>query len=163
MATIRDMMPAFGLLQPTSLDEALELVNEHGKRAWVLAGGLDSMDWFKDRIKRPDVVIDLTAVAELRGIREADGGLEIGALTTLTEVERHAGVRSSFSLLAESARVVATPQIRNQGTLGGNLAQDTRCWYYRSGWPCYRAGGNVCYAAAPRMQCSRFMARGAAA
>lgn len=150
MATIRDMMPAFGLLQPTSLEDALELVNEHGRRAWVLAGGLDSMDWFKDRVKRPDVVIDLTGLAELRGIRDAEGGLEIGALTTLTEVERHAGVRSAFPLLAEAARAVATPQIRNQGTLGGNLAQDTRCWYYRSGWPCYRAGGNVCYAAAPQ-------------
>lgn len=150
MATIRDMIPAFGLLQPASLEDALELVNEHGRKGWVLAGGLDSMDWLKDRIKRPDVVVDLSGLAELRGIRGAQGGLEIGALTTLTEVERHAGVRSAYPLLAEAARAVATPQIRNQGTLGGNLSQDTRCWYYRSGWPCYRAGGNVCYASAPQ-------------
>jgi xanthine dehydrogenase YagS FAD-binding subunit len=150
MATIRDMMPAFGLFQPASLEDALELVNEHGRKAWVLAGGQDSMDWFKDRIKRPDVVIDLSGIGELQGIRDTGGGLEIGALTTLTAVERHAAVRSAFPLLADAARAVATPQIRNQGTLGGNLSQDTRCWYYRSGWPCYRAGGNVCYAAAPQ-------------
>lgn len=150
MATIRDMMPAFGLFQPTSLDDALELVNEHGRNAWVMAGGLDSMDWFKDRIKRPEVVIDLGGVDELRGIREHDGGFEIGALTSLTEVERHGGIRSGFPMLADAARAVATPQIRHQGTLGGNLSQDTRCWYYRSGWPCYRAGGNICYASAPQ-------------
>lgn len=150
MATIRDMMPAFGLFQPTSLDDALELVNEHGRSAWVLAGGLDSMDWFKDRVKRPEVVIDLGGVDELRGIRESGGGFAIGAMTSLTDVERHPGIRGAFPLLAEAARAVATPQIRHQGTLGGNLSQDTRCWYYRSGWPCYRAGGNVCYASAPQ-------------
>ena len=150
MATIRDMMPAFGLFQPTSLDDALELVNDHGRNAWVMAGGLDSMDWFKDRIKRPDAVIDLGGVPELHGIRDVDGGVEIGSMTSLTEVERHAGVRAGFSLLSDAARAVATPQIRNQGTVGGNLSQDTRCWYYRSGWPCYRAGGNTCYASAPQ-------------
>ena len=150
MATIRDMIPAFGLFQPTSVEDALELVNDHGRKAWVLAGGLDSMDWFKDRIKRPEVVIDLGAIDELRGVRESAGALEIGALTTLTEVERSERIRSDFPLLAEAARHVATPQIRNQGTLGGNVSQDTRCWYYRSGWPCYRAGGNTCYASAPQ-------------
>jgi xanthine dehydrogenase YagS FAD-binding subunit len=70
-------------------------------------------------------------------------------MSTLTEVINHARVRSEFSLLATAADHVATPQIRNQGTLGGNVSQDTRCWYYRSGWPCYRAGGNTCYASAP--------------
>lgn len=150
MATIRDMMPAFALFQPTSVEDALELVNDHGRKAWVLAGGLDSMDWFKERIKRPEAVIDLGGVAELRGVRDNAGVLEIGALTSLTEVERHERVRAEFPLLGEAARHVATPQIRNQGTLGGNVSQDTRCWYYRSGWPCYRAGGNTCYASAPQ-------------
>ncbi|HSG10100.1 MAG TPA: xanthine dehydrogenase family protein subunit M [Longimicrobiales bacterium] len=150
MATIRDMIPAFGLFQPTSVEDALELVNDHGRKAWVLAGGLDSMDWFKDRIKRPEVVIDLGAIDELRGVRETGGALDIGALTTLTALERHDAVQKLFPMLAEAARHVATPQIRNQGTLGGNLSQDTRCWYYRSGWPCYRAGGNTCYASAPQ-------------
>ena len=150
MAKIRDMIPAFELLQPTSVDDALELLDRHRAEAWVLAGGLDSFDWFKDRIKRPEVVVDLGAIPELSGIREVDAGLEIGAMTTLTEIERHARIRSEFSVLSDAAAHVATPQIRNQGTLGGNVSQDTRCWYYRSGWPCYRAGGNTCYAAAPQ-------------
>ena len=115
----------------------------------MLAGGLDTFDWLKDRSKRTSVVIDLSQVAELRGIKEVDGGLEIGALTTLTEVVQHPVVREQFGLLMEAAELVASPQIRNQGTLGGNVSQDTRCWYYRSGWTCYRAGGNICYADTP--------------
>lgn len=150
MATIKDMIPAFDLLQPTSVPDALELLAEHRGEAWVLAGGLDTFDWLKDRIKRPRVVVDLGGIAELKGIRDAEGGLEIGAMTTLTEIVRHPRVRAEYALLANAAEHVATPQIRNQGTVGGNVSQDTRCWYYRSGWPCYRAGGNTCYAAAPR-------------
>ncbi len=78
-----------------------------------------------------------------------NGGLEIGATTPLTEVVQHPVVREKFGLLMEAAELVASPQIRNQGTLGGNMSQDTRCWYYRSGWSCYRAGGNICYADTP--------------
>jgi xanthine dehydrogenase YagS FAD-binding subunit len=115
----------------------------------VLAGGMDSFDWLKDRSKRVAVVVDLSQIAALRGIKEVDGGLEIGALTTLTEVTQHAGIREKFGILSEAAGLVASPQIRNQGTLGGNVSQDARCWYYRAGWPCYRAGGNICYADTP--------------
>ncbi len=150
MAKIRDMIPGFELLQPTSTEAALDLLDQHREQAWVLAGGLDSFDWFKDRIKRPSVVVDLGGIEELRGIRDIDNGFEIGAMTTLTDLVRHDGIRSQFSVVADAAEHVATPQIRNQGTLGGNVGQDTRCWYYRSGWPCYRAGGNTCYAAAPQ-------------
>ena len=151
MAIIRDMIPGFDLFQPANVDDALALMAQHGKDGWVMAGGLDSFDWFKDRIKRPTAVIELGAIEELREIREAeDGGLEIGAMASLTDVARHPVVRDRYGLLAEAAGLVATPQIRNQGTLGGNLCQDTRCWYYRGGWPCYRAGGNTCYAAAPQ-------------
>jgi xanthine dehydrogenase YagS FAD-binding subunit len=115
----------------------------------VLAGGLDSMDWLKDRLRRPKAVIDLSQIKELVGIKEANGGLEIGAMTPLTEVVKHPVVRDKFGLLMEAAELVASPQIRNQGTLGGNVSQDTRCWYYRGGWNCYRAGGNICYADTP--------------
>jgi xanthine dehydrogenase YagS FAD-binding subunit len=149
MAVIRDMMPAFELYQPTTVDETLALLDRHGSEAWVLAGGMDTFDWLKDRAKRTRVVVDLSQVGELRGIREADGGLEIGATTTLTEVVGHPVVRERYGLLMEAAELVASPQIRNQGTLGGNVSQDTRCWYYRSGWSCYRAGGNICYADTP--------------
>lgn len=150
MAKIRDMIPAFELFQPTTIEAAMDLLDEHRSQGWVLAGGLDSFDWFKDRIKRPSAVIDLGAIPELTGIRDVEGGLEIGAMTTLTEIVRHERIRSEYSVVSTAAEHVATPQIRNQGTLGGNVAQDTRCWYYRSGWPCYRAGGNTCYAAAPQ-------------
>ena len=149
MAVIRDMMPAFELFQPASIDDALALLAKHGANAWVMAGGLDSFDWLKDRTKRTSVVVDLSQVAELRGIKEVNGGLEIGATTPLTEVVNHPVVKDKFALLSQAAEVVASPQIRNQGTLGGNVSQDTRCWYYRSGWSCYRAGGNICYADTP--------------
>src|SRR3954453_3825539 len=149
MAVIRDMMPEFELFQPASIDEALGLLDRHGSNAWVRAGGLDSFDWLKDRTKRPGVVVDLSQVKELHGIREVNGGLEIGATTPLTEVVKHPMVREKFSLLMEAAELVASPQIRNQGTIGGNVSQDTRCWYYRGGWTCYRAGGNICYADTP--------------
>jgi len=149
MAVIRDVMPAFELFQPATVDETLGLLERYGADAWVMAGGLDTFDWLKDRIKRPAVVVDLSQMKELRGIREVGGGLEIGALTTLTEVVGHPVVRARFGLLAQAAELVASPQIRNQGTIGGNVSQDTRCWYYRSGWSCYRAGGNICYADSP--------------
>ena len=149
MAVIRDMMPAFELFQPASINDTLALLAKHGANAWVMAGGLDSFDWLKDRTKRTSVVVDLSQVAELRGIKEVNGGLEIGATTPLTEVVNHPVVKDKFAILSQAAETVASPQIRNQGTLGGNVSQDTRCWYYRSGWSCYRAGGNICYADTP--------------
>jgi len=149
MAVIRDIIPAFELFQPASVDDAVRLVDKYRDDYWVLAGGLDSMDWLKDRLRRPRYVIDLSQVKELVGIKEVNGGLEIGAMTPLTAVASSAAVREKFGLLAEAAGLVATPQIRNQGTLGGNVSQDTRCWYYRGGWTCYRAGGNICYADTP--------------
>jgi xanthine dehydrogenase YagS FAD-binding subunit len=149
MAVIRDVMPSFELLQPTSTAEAQSLLEQNGSDGWALAGGLDSFDWLKDRIKRPKTVIDLSGVDELRGIRTTNDGIEIGAMTTLTEVAQHPVIREKYSILAQAAEVVASLQIRNQGTLGGNVSQDARCWYYRAGWPCYRAGGNICYADTP--------------
>jgi len=149
MAVIRDVMPSFQLLQPTSVDDAQKLLQQHGGDAWVLGGGLDSFDWLKDRIKRPKAVVDLSGIEELRGIRETSDGLEIGAMTTLTEVVRSPIVKQKYGLLSQAAELVASPQIRHQGTLGGNVSQDARCWYYRAGWPCYRAGGNICYADTP--------------
>lgn len=149
MAVIRDVMPAFELFQPATTDDALALLAKYGSDAWVLAGGLDSFDWLKDRIIKPKVVVDMSQASGLRGIKEANGGLEIGAMTTLTEVVRHPLVKEHFGLLAQGAELAASPQIRNQGTIGGNVSQDTRCWYYRSGWKCYRAGGNICFADTP--------------
>jgi xanthine dehydrogenase YagS FAD-binding subunit len=149
MAVIRDVMAAFELLQPTSAADAQKLLQQHGEDAWVMAGGMDTFDWLKDRIRKPKFVVDLSGIEELKGIRTSSDGVEIGATTTLTEVVKHPIIREKYSLLAEAAELVASPQIRNQGTIGGNVSQDARCWYYRAGWPCYRAGGNMCYADTP--------------
>ena len=149
MAVIHDVIPAFELFQPTAVDDALALLTRYGSKAWVLAGGLDSFDWFKDRIKRPEVVVDLSQIRELRGVHANGDGIEIGAMTTLTEVVRDPIVREKYGILPKAAEAAASPQIRNQGTIGGNVSQDARCWYYRGGWPCYRAGGNICYADTP--------------
>lgn len=149
---LRDMMPHFDLFQPDTLDGALELAGQLGEDGWIVGGGQDSWDWLKNRVRRTQAVIDLSGVAQLKGVREHEGGLAIGALTTLTEVEEHPLVRERFGLLASAARRVASPQIRNAGTLGGNISQDTRCWYYRGGVDCYRAGGNMCYADTPEGQ-----------
>ena len=86
MAVIHDMMPAFELFQPASLDDALGLLDRHGADAWVMAGGLDSFDWLKDRIRKPAVVVELGAIDGLRGVKASGDGIEIGAMTTLTPV-----------------------------------------------------------------------------
>jgi xanthine dehydrogenase YagS FAD-binding subunit len=147
----RDMMPSFELYQPDSVEDAVKL-SKDVEKSWLVAGGQDSYDWFKDRAKRPEALIDISGIAALKGVRETAEGLEIGALTTLTEIASHELVLGKYSLLAAAAGRVASPQIRNAGTLGGNLCQDARCWYYRSGVDCYRAGGNTCYADTPQGQ-----------
>jgi xanthine dehydrogenase YagS FAD-binding subunit len=146
---IKDMMPQFDLFQPTQLKDALGLLDSYGKDAWKMAGGYDSLVWFKERIKRPKAVVDLTGIQEMHGIKETPDGVEIGALTTLTEVERNPVIQAKYRLLADAVGKAASPQIRNAGTIGGNASQDARCLYYRYGLPCYRAGGNTCFADTP--------------
>ena len=146
---VKDIMAGFALYQPGNLRDALALLDTVGPGTWKLAGGNDSLVWFKEQIKQPKAVVDLAGLEELRGIRATPGGVEIGALTTLTEVERSPLIREKYRLLADAARAVASPQIRNTGTIGGNAAQDARCPYYRYGLSCYRAGGNICFADTP--------------
>ncbi len=149
MAVIRDVIPQLELFQPGSADDALALLAEHGSDAWVFAGGLDTLDWFKDRVKRPKVVVDLGGIDSLREIRTTADGIEIGAMARLIDVVNNTDIKAQFPALAFAAKSAASPQIRNVGTIGGNIGQDTRCWYYRDGWTCYRAGGNICYASPP--------------
>lgn len=144
-----DVMHSFELFEPASVEEAAKLLKKHGKDAWIIAGGKDSLDWFKDRHKRPSAVIDITRLRLLGGISDKGSHISIGALTTLTEIEENQLLQKHFPLLTEAAGRVASPQIRNSGTMGGNVAQDTRCSYYRDGFPCYRAEGNTCYANTP--------------
>jgi len=144
-----DVMPDVQLYQPAELDDALSLADRYAARGWLLGGGQDTFGWLKDRAKHPQAMIDLNGIEALRGIRESDDGIEIGAATTLRDIIRDQRIKRDYGLLSDAAASVASPQIRNVGTLGGNLAQDARCWYYRRGLSCYRAGGNTCYADTP--------------
>lgn len=149
---IKDVIPGFELFRPKTIDEAVKILGAQKKDAWKLAGGNDSISWMKDRVKRPKSVVDLSSVAGLDGIKETADGIEIGAMATLTAIENNAAIKKSFRLLSDAAGHVASPQIRNTGTIGGNINQDARCWYYRSGLPCYRAGGTTCFADTPEGQ-----------
>lgn len=144
-----DVMPDVQLYQPVELDDALKLTEQLGDEGWLLGGGQDTYGWLKDRAKQPKAMIDLNGIESLNGIRETDDGIEIGATTTLREIIRDERIQRDYGLLASAAGHVASPQIRNVGTLGGNVSQDARCWYYRRGLNCYRAGGNICYADSP--------------
>ena len=146
---VKDIMAPIDLYQPVQLKDAFSLLESFGPDAWKMAGGYDSMDWFKDRIVRPKAVVDLTGIAEMKGIKETADGVEIGALTTLTEIENNTIIKSKYRLLANAVSHVASPQIRNNGTLGGNVSQNARCLYFRYGLPCYRAGGTTCFADTP--------------
>ena len=148
----KDMMRAFELYQPESVENAVGLLGRLGSDGWALAGGNDTLDWFKDRAKYTSSVVDLSGIESLKGIRETADGIEIGALTTLTEIESSPLIQERFGILAQASGRVASPQIRNTGTIGGNVCQDTRCWYYRYGLDCYRAGGTTCYADTPEGQ-----------
>ncbi len=145
-----DVMPNMELYQPVQVEDALEIASRLADRGWLVGGGQDTYGWLKDRAKSIDALIDLSGIESLRGIRETNDGIEIGALTTLTEVINSDIVQQRYALLSDAARQVASPQIRNIGTLGGNVSQDVRCWYYRRGLSCYRAGGNLCYADTPQ-------------
>jgi xanthine dehydrogenase YagS FAD-binding subunit len=143
-------MPNMELYQPVQVEDALEIASRFADRGWLVGGGQDTYGWLKDRAKSVDALIDLSGIESLRGIRETDDGIEIGALTTLTEVINNEIIQQRYSLLSDAAGQVASPQIRNIGTIGGNVSQDVRCWYYRRGLSCYRAGGNLCYADTPQ-------------
>lgn len=136
----------FRLLTPRSVDEAADMAARHWPDAAYLAGGCDLLDQLEHRMIDPHTVIDLKGIASLAAKHTGGGTVRLGALTRLADVERDADLGRSFPALTLAASRVATPQIRNRGTIGGNLLQDSRCPYYRDGFACYRAGGLVCYA-----------------
>jgi xanthine dehydrogenase YagS FAD-binding subunit len=138
------MLPSFAYVRPTSLEEALKHLADGKSR--VHAGGTDLLGCLRDGVFDAPTVVSLSSIAALRGIEETPEGLAVGALTPLSRVAAHPVVRERFTALAEAAAQVASPQLRNQGTLGGNLCQKPRCWYYRGDFACLRKGGDVCYA-----------------
>ena len=140
-------MNPFQYSEPQSLAEAAALLSESD--AHVIAGGSDLLDEVKEGIISPGHVVSLASVPDLAGISETDEGLNIGAMTTIADVAAHPVIRTAYAALAEAAGGLATPQIRNVGTLGGNLNQRPRCWYYRHPLvPCLKKGGDRCYALA---------------
>ena len=139
------MLPKFNYVRPTTINEALAVLND--RPALIHGGGTDLMGCFRDGVVQADTVVSISAIDELKGIRKAsDGGLRIGALTTVADVAAAEPVASSFTALAQAASEVASPQLRNQGTIAGNLCQRPRCWYYRGDFDCLRKGGEICYA-----------------
>ncbi|HOG29909.1 MAG TPA: FAD binding domain-containing protein [Vicinamibacterales bacterium] len=139
------MLRTFAYVRPGSVGEALEQLEERGAR--VHAGGTDLLGCLRDGVFEASKVVSLSRIGELRGITAApDGELRIGALATIAALAAHPAVKERFTALADAASAVASPQLRNQGTLGGNLCQRPRCWYYRGGYDCVRKGGETCYA-----------------
>jgi xanthine dehydrogenase YagS FAD-binding subunit len=141
------MLPSFAYWRPASLADAVD--RAAGDGAVLHAGGTDLLGCLRDGVFTADLLVSLTGLDELVGIRETPGGgLAIGAMTTITEVAEHPQIRERYAVLAQASGEVASPQLRHQGTLGGNLCQKPRCWYYRGDFPCLRKGGDVCYAVA---------------
>jgi xanthine dehydrogenase YagS FAD-binding subunit len=141
------MLPIFDYVRPGSLREALEHGASDG--AVLHAGGTDVLGCLRDGVYSADKVVAIAQLDELRGIETTrDGGLRIGALTTLAEIAAHPLIGERYAVLAQGAASAASPQLRNQGTIGGNLCQRPRCWYFRGEFHCLRKGGEMCYAVA---------------
>jgi xanthine dehydrogenase YagS FAD-binding subunit len=146
-------MKQFDLFEPTSVSEATGLLSQLGPRAKVVAGGSDLLggimkDWVQGKgMPYPEQIIDLTTIPELTGIRTASDGFHIGANTTLTDLVEHQEIGTTVPLLAQAALSIASPLIRNFGTVGGNINQRPRCWFFRGeNFACYKKGGDFCYA-----------------
>jgi len=152
-------LPQFGLLRPKSIEDAVECLASHSVR--IIAGGTDLIPSMRQRLFQPEYVLDLRGIAAMRGISaQPDGGVEIGALTTLRAIERSGFLRQHFVVLAEAAATVASPVLRNMGTIGGNICLDTRClWYNQSlTWRkgcgfCIKKDGDLCHVAPGGTKC----------
>jgi xanthine dehydrogenase YagS FAD-binding subunit len=139
------MLPNFAYARPGSIQEAVNQLSSSGAR--VFAGGTDLLGCLRDSVFDAEKVVSLSNIEDLHGIREtSDGGLRIGAMTTVAEVAASELVQGRYAGLAQAAAEVASPQLRNQGTLGGNLCQRPRCWYFRGDFHCAKKGGDQCYA-----------------
>ena len=140
-------MHPFEYIKARSISEAVKLCSENPGQTKLIAGGTDILAEIKEGVVQPQRVVDLSGIAELHGIRETEEALAIGAMATIDEIARHPGVRLRYAALAEAADGLGTPQIRNLGTLGGNLNQRPRCWYYRHPLTvCLKKGGDRCHA-----------------
>ncbi|HEV8439503.1 MAG TPA: xanthine dehydrogenase family protein subunit M [Methylomirabilota bacterium] len=154
-------LPPFTYLAPVSVDDAVKLMADHGRDAMLVAGGTDLYPNMKRRQFEPKVLVGLRAIKELVGVTgNASGGITIGAGTTLTATSLHAEIAGHYPALATAAGLVSTPQLRNMGTLGGNVCVDTRCNYYNQSYQwrkavnfCMKKDGAICLVAPGSPRC----------
>ncbi|GAB4381180.1 MAG: xanthine dehydrogenase family protein subunit M [Calditrichia bacterium] len=140
-------MKNFEYLQPKSIEEASKLLGSDWKASLLYAGGIDLLGLMKDGIETPEKVVNIKGIPGLDKIDYAPGkGLRVGSLVRIADVAAHEVIRQKYAVLAQAAQRVASPQLRNMGTIGGNLCQRPRCWYYRGDFHCLRKGGDLCYA-----------------
>jgi len=138
-------MNSFKIAQPQTIDQVTSLPPKQG--SFIIAGGTDLLDEIKNEIVDPEVLIDVSAIQDLAYIKNTDKGTHIGALTKVAELAENSEIRQRYPVLQEAAISLATPQLRNVGTVGGNLCQRPRCWYYRDPQvKCRKKGGSRCYA-----------------
>lgn len=148
-------MKAFANANPRDIRQALAVLGqarEQGRTASIVGGGSDLLGMVKDRLVAPDVLVNLKAIHGLDQVAAQGDEVNIGGLITLDALSRDPLIRRRYSVLAEAAGSVGTPQIRNVGTLAGNICQRPWCWYFRNGFPCFKNGGNFCFAAAGENQ-----------
>jgi xanthine dehydrogenase YagS FAD-binding subunit len=141
-------MKAFTNVNPRDLKEAVALLgqaHQQGRSAAIVGGGSDLLGMVKEHLVAPDVLVSLKSIKGLDQIATDSSGVKIGGLVTLDALSQHPLIRKQYAALAEAAQSVGTPQIRNAGTLAGNVAQRPWCWYLRNGFPCFKNGGNTCF------------------
>jgi xanthine dehydrogenase YagS FAD-binding subunit len=138
------MLPAFDYARPKSLTDVFKHLSSKG--TMVQAGGTDLLGCLRDHVFEASGLVSLNNVKELLGIADTGNGVRIGALTAITELVTNSVIRGQYPVLAQAAMEIASPQLRNQGTIGGNLCQKPRCWYYRGEFHCLRKGGETCFA-----------------
>ncbi|MGP0070669.1 MAG: FAD binding domain-containing protein [Bryobacteraceae bacterium] len=148
-------MRAFANANPKNVHEAVSLLSKaqsQGRNASVVGGGSDLLGMVKEHLVSPDVLVNLKAIRGLDQIEAQRGHVQIGGLITLDTLSRDQRIRKEYTVLAEAAENVGTPQIRNAGTLAGNVCQRPWCWYFRNGFPCLKNGGKICFSASGENQ-----------
>ena len=142
-------MKNFQYLHPESMEEASGMLGTDPKKALPNGGGTDLLSLMKLEISMPEKVVNLKSIPGMKNIEYTPGaGLRIGALATIAEIAEHPVIAEKYAILSQAAGQVASPQLRNVGTLGGNLCQRPRCIYFRGDFDCIRKGGDLCYAVA---------------
>lgn len=139
------MMKNFSYVKAGSVSEAIKALSTEG--AWLHAGGTDLLGCARDEVFPVDKVVSISSLKNLKEVTpRSDGRITVGALTALADIASNESVLSNYAVLAQAAAAVGTPQIREQGTIGGNICQRPRCWYFRGDFQCRKKGGSTCYA-----------------